>query len=56
VKSNGIENMNKILGTNFKTEDDLHKYMKKNKTDCAIKIFDSKEIVKYPQYILDAIK
>ncbi len=26
-----------------------------NKTDCALKIFETEETVKFPQYILDAI-
>jgi len=56
VKVNGLDRMNKILGVSFKTEDELHKYMKSNKTDCALKIFDNKEEFSFPAYITDSIK
>ncbi|RWU08121.1 ATP-dependent nuclease [Pedobacter chitinilyticus] len=56
LKSNGVENINRILGTKNKTEDQLHEYMKANKTDCALKIFETKEKLTFPQYILDAIE
>lgn len=55
LKENGLEKLNKILDTHYKSEDDLHKYMKEHKTECALKIFDTKEDVMFPQYILDAI-
>ena len=35
---------------------DLTTYMKNNKTECALKIFDTSEDIKFPQYILDAIE
>lgn len=54
LKENGVDQVNKILGT-AKTEDELHYYMKSHKTDCALKIFDTKINLKFPQYILDAI-
>ena len=50
-----IEKVNKILGTEYETIDDLHKYMKNNKTECAIKIFDTKEELVFPDYILASI-
>jgi putative ATP-dependent endonuclease of OLD family len=54
VKVNGVEQINAILGT-AKTEDELHLFMKANKTDCALKIFDTKQRLIFPNYILDAI-
>jgi putative ATP-dependent endonuclease of OLD family len=48
--------MNKVLGVEYKNEDDLHKYMHNNKTNCALKVFDTDEIITFPQYILDAIQ
>ncbi len=33
----------------------ISNYMENNKTDCALKIFDTEKDVKFPQYILDAI-
>lgn len=56
LKSNNLKVMNKVLGVDYKNEDDLHKYMYNNKTNCALKIFDTDEIIIFPQYILDAIQ
>lgn len=56
LRANGVEKINKILDTKNKTEDQLHEYMKANKTDCALKIFETKEKLTFPQYILDAIE
>ena len=55
VKENGLDILNKIFGTVYESEDDLHKYMKTNKTDCALKIFLAEENIKYPKYIERAI-
>ncbi len=55
LKENGLTKMNNILGTAYSNEDELHKFMKANKTECALKIFETIEDVKFPQYILDAI-
>jgi putative ATP-dependent endonuclease of OLD family len=54
LKENGRDKVNAVLGTSFTTDDDLHKYMKANKTECALKIFETTEEIKFPQYILDA--
>jgi putative ATP-dependent endonuclease of OLD family len=56
LKANSVEKLNKIFGTKYKTADDLLRYMKENKTDCALKIFDTTEEIKFPEYILQAIK
>lgn len=56
LKVNSLESLNKIFGTSYVDIDELHKYMRANKTDCALKIFDTTETVNFPQYILDAIK
>jgi putative ATP-dependent endonuclease of OLD family len=55
LKKNGREKLNKILGTTYTTDDDLHKFMKLNKTECALKIFETKEDIKIPSYIINAI-
>lgn len=55
LKENGAEKINKILGLD-KNEDELHIYMKGNKTSSALKIFETKEQLKFPKYILDAIE
>ena len=56
LKANNLEKLNAILGTSCGTEDELHKYMKQNKTECALKVFDTKEELKFPDYIMEAIK
>ena len=55
VKENGLDVLNKIFSVTYKSEDDLHKYMKANKTDCALKIFLAEEKIEYPEYIKRAI-
>lgn len=56
LKANSISLFAKIFGVEFSDVDAVHKYMRTNKTECALKIFSSKEKITYPQYILDAIK
>ena len=56
LKENGREAMNNIFGTNYDTDDEMHKYMHAHKTDCAIAIFESATRIKYPEYIMRAIK
>lgn len=56
LKENGREAMNNIFGTNYDTDDEMHKYMHAHKTDCAIAIFESATKIKYPEYIMRAIK
>lgn len=56
LRANNLEILNKILGKNYKEENDLLKHMKENKTECALKIFETDELINFPQYILDAIK
>lgn len=55
LKENGLEKLNKILETSYEDEDDLRKYMKQNKTECGLKIFETDEQVKIPEYILEAV-
>ena len=55
LKANGFENTKRILGVKHAEIDDLHKYMKSNKTECALKIYDSAEKIAYPDYIIEAI-
>jgi putative ATP-dependent endonuclease of OLD family len=55
LKANDRNKLNTILGTSYNTDDELHQYMKANKTECALKIFDTTKDFTFPQYILDAI-
>lgn len=56
LKVNSLKSFNKIFGTKHSEIDDMHKYMKNNKTTCALKIFETSEEIKYPKYIEDVIK
>lgn len=55
LKSNSLDKLNKIFNTDYTEEDDLRKYMKHNKTECAMAIFDTKEEICFPNYILKAV-
>ncbi len=52
------ENKRKTLGTLFgigtRTDDELHVYMRANKTECALAIFSAKTKINYPAYIMSA--
>lgn len=58
LKANGDDTalFNRILGTSYADADDLRKYMKHHKTECALAIFDTDEAVVFPDYIMEAIK
>ena len=56
LKVNGLKKLNNIFETAYTNEDDLRKYMKHNKTECALKIFETKNDITFPEYILEAIK
>jgi len=55
LKENSLEAVNLILKTTYTDEDNLHKYMKSNKTECALKVFEYEGKIKFPQYIIDSI-
>lgn len=55
VNANTLELFNEIFGTDY-SEDELHKYMKANKTDCALKIFNYTSNINYPEYIQRAVQ
>lgn len=55
IKENNLSTLNKIFGKISKTEDDLRKYMKNNKTEAALAIFSSETAINYPDYIIKAI-
>ncbi len=56
VKVNDLGVLNDILGRNEATKDDLINFMVKNKTECALKLFETEIPFIIPQYIQDAIK
>lgn len=55
LKANSLKKLNSILDKDYVTEDELHKYMKANKTECALKIFSAENRIEYPDYIKRAI-
>jgi putative ATP-dependent endonuclease of OLD family len=70
IKVNGWEHVNKIIDEKYKIngqgykkgdyklkdEEGLLNFMSVNKTECALKFFDTKEDFKFPKYIEDAIQ
>lgn len=56
VKANSLSVLNRILGTSYEDEDELLKYMKQNKTDCALRMFETECVWSAPEYIRDAIE
>ena len=56
LKYNSVEKLNKIFLTEFNNDNEMNKYMVENKTECALKIFETMEEIQFPQYIMDAIK
>lgn len=55
LKVNGRKMLNTILGKNFQTDDELLTYMKANKTETALRIFETQEAWVIPPYIEAAI-
>ena len=55
AKCNTLALLNSVLGTNHQTKAELIDYMVNNKTECALKFFESNEAVIFPQYVNDAI-
>jgi putative ATP-dependent endonuclease of the OLD family len=55
VKVNSLELLNKVFDSNFADKESLTNYMKNNKTDCALKIFNSTDDIVFPEYIENAI-
>jgi putative ATP-dependent endonuclease of OLD family len=56
IKANGFENTCKILDVKYDEITELQKFMYNNKTDVALKIFNTKLGINFPEYIMDAIK
>jgi len=54
LKSNDLELMNRVLNTSIYDVDEMHRYMKANKTNVALKIFQSDVKIQYPHYIIDS--
>ncbi len=55
LKFNSRATLNKILGKDFQNDVDLLHYMKNNKTECALKFFETDTAWVVPDYIANAI-
>ncbi len=58
LKANSLPVMNRVLGAEYENDTDLITYMTKsaNKTDIALKIFETSELLAFPGYINDAVQ
>jgi len=56
IKNNKLKKLNIIFNKKFKDEKKLLNYMENNKTEYALKIFESKEKISFPEYVKEAIK
>ena len=52
LRVNNLEILNEILETNKSSDDELIYYMVNNKTECALKIFDTTKDIKFPKSLL----
>jgi len=52
---NVLREVLEIEETKYPDKNSIIEYMKDNKTDCALKIFETTKDIKFPKYILDAI-
>lgn len=55
LKANSLELLNNIFNKKFETEDEMHKFMKKNKTNCALLLFETNVNFVIPSYINDML-
>jgi hypothetical protein len=53
--ANDLSTLNKVLGKSFKSDAALLAYMENNKTDVALKLFETTEQVNWPRYIEEAV-
>jgi energy-coupling factor transporter ATP-binding protein EcfA2 len=56
LAANGRKKLNKVLGKSCTTDEELLIYMKRNKTECALKILESPEQIEIPEYIQRAVE
>ena len=52
VIANGLDRLNRILGTDYSDAGELLKHMHANKTECALKIFETEEEISFPAYMV----
>jgi len=54
IKYNNLDILNKIFETSHSDENSLEKYMKNNKTECALKLFETDQKFTIPEYVKKA--
>ena len=55
IRSNGRETVNSVLGKTYDSDITLLSYMESNKTDTALRFFDSDASIAIPAYIADGL-
>lgn len=55
LHSNGRDLLNAIFGTDYPTDDALLKFMDANKTECALRLFETETPWNVPKYIADCL-
>ena len=56
AKCNSLDILNKIFGTTCADKVALVEYMVDNKTECALKVFETAEVITLPKYLTDAVE
>jgi predicted ATP-dependent endonuclease of OLD family len=56
LRANSLNIINTILNTQFVDDDTLLKYMLSNKTECALKVFETDIDLNFPEYIDESVK
>jgi putative ATP-dependent endonuclease of the OLD family len=56
LKANSFNVLKRVLDKDFESDQDLLTYMLNNKTDSALKVFNSNENLVFPEYINNAVK
>lgn len=52
---NDLDVLNRIFATAHVTKPEAAEYMKERKTECALRLFETTEVVKFPKYVHDAV-
>lgn len=56
LHANSTPLFNRIFGTSFIDDNEMLRYMNANKSECALHIYQSKEFLAFPDYILRAVR
>lgn len=56
VSCNELSAINAVLERDFTDKPSAIEYMKKNKTECALQVFETKQDIVIPEYIQDAVR